>query len=377
MRLIDRYLFRQLLGPTLLATIAFSTVMLLGASLKELDYIVKGQNPAVFLKLTLLELPALVSMILPITVFAASLVALNRLQTEQELVVCFAGGMSRWRVISPVLRLSLMVAIVSLAINLWASPLCARLMREELYKVNADLASTLVQAGRFTQPSKGLTVYASEVQNRDTLKNLFLDQEDDTDGTSKTFSAREGLIAQRNGQPVIIMKHGSSQSPSKAGLNYATFDEYIFNLTPYLPKTEAVHYKISDRYLHELFYPDLTQTWERQNRLKLYAEGHSRLAEPLYNIALVALALSAVLGGGFSRLGYGKRILTAIGAAAVTRIFGFGMQAVADDNVWLNLLQYAVPLAAVAWGLGQVFKRPIRTWKPPPVAALAAQTGAV
>jgi lipopolysaccharide export system permease protein len=299
-------------------------------------------------------------MILPITIFVASLVALNRLQTEQELVVCFAGGMSRWRVISPVLRLAVMAAIVSLAINLWITPLCARSMREELYKVRTDLASSLVQAGQFTQPSKGLTVYASEVQGHDTLKNLFVDQED-PDGSSKTFSAREGQIAQRNGQPVIIMKHGSSQALSKASvLNYVVFDEYIFDLAPYLPKSEAVHYKASDRYLHELFYPDLSQPWEKANRLKLYAEGHARLAEPLYNIALVTLALAAVLGGGFSRLGYGRRILTAIGVAAVTRIAGFGVQAVADDTVWLNALQYAVPLAAIALGLGQVFHRPAR-----------------
>lgn len=378
MNLIDRYLFRQLLGPTLLATVAFSTVMLLGQSLQALDLIVnQGQSAAVFLKITLLGLPSLVSMILPITIFVAALVALNRLQTEQELVVCFAGGMSRWRVISPVVRLAVMAAIVSLAINLWASPLCARAMREELYKVRTDLASSLVQAGQFTQPSKGLTVYAQEVQGHDTLKNLFVDEEQ-PDGASSTFSAREGQIAQRNGQPVLIMKHGSEQTLSRTGvLNYVVFDEYTFDLQPFLPKGEVVHYKASDRYLHELFYPDLTQVWEKQNKLKLYAEGHARLAEPLYNIALVILALSAVLGGGFSRLGYGKRILTAIAVAAVTRIAGFGVQAVADDNVWLNVLQYAVPLAAVAWGLGQVFHRQARVPRAPPVASPTVAAGAV
>jgi lipopolysaccharide export system permease protein len=363
MNLIDRYIFRQLLGPTLLATVAFSTVMLLGQSLTFLDLIVnQGLSAAVFLKLTLLSLPALVSMILPITIFVASLVALNRLQTEQELVVCFAGGMSRWRVISPVVRLSVMAAIVSLVINLWVQPLCDRLMREEFFQLRNDLASSLVQPGQFTQPSKGLTVYAAQVQNHDTLKNLFVNEEND-DGTTNTFSAREGQIAQRNGQPVLIMKHGSEQALSKTGvLNYAVFDEYTFELAPFVPKADVVHYKASDRYLHELFHPDLTQQWgaAKNNRLKLFAEGHARLAEPLYNIAMVVLALSAVLGGGFSRMGYGRRILVAIGVATVTRIMGFGMAAVADDNVWLNVLQYAVPLLAMIWGLHQVFRRRAR-----------------
>lgn len=372
MNLIDRYLFRQLLGPTLLATVAFSTVMLLGQSLTFLDLIVnQGQSAAVFLKITLLSLPSVVSMILPITIFVASLVALNRLQTEQELVVCFAGGMSRWRVISPVLRLAVMVTLVSLVINLWIQPLCTRAEREELYKVRNDLASSLVQAGQFTEPSKGLTVFAAQVQNRDTLKNLFVDEQD-ADGAEATFSAREGQIAQRNGQPVLIMKHGSEQRLSRAGvLDDVKFVDYTFDLTPFAPKAEVIHYKASDRYLHELFYPDLAQPWERANRLKLYAEGHARLAEPLYNLALVVLALSAVLGGGFSRMGYGKRILVAIGVAAVARIAGFGVQAVADDNLWLNVLQYAVPLGVIVWGLNQVFRRPARIPRAPRRAALA------
>jgi lipopolysaccharide export system permease protein len=361
MKLIDRYLFRQLLGPTILATLSLSGVALLSQSLQALDLIVnQGQSAAVFLKITLLGLPSLVSMILPIAIFVASLVALNRLQTEQELVVCFAGGMSRWRVISPTIRLAVFAAILSLIINLWIQPLCARAMRVEMYKVRTDLASTLVQEGQFTQPSPGLTVYARQVLTHGTLKSLFVDQEKPT-GESSTFTAKEGQIAERGGLPVLIMRHGSNQQLSKTGvLNYLAFDEYIFDLSPFLPKTEAVHYKASDRYLHELFQPDLSQTWEKQNKRKLFAEGHARLAEPLYNLALVSLALSAVLGGGFSRMGYGKRIATAAAAAALVRILGVGVQAVCDDNVWLNVLQYAVPLAAVMWAMSRIFHQKVR-----------------
>src|ERR1700759_2402025 len=107
MRLIDRYLLRQMLGPTLLATAALTAVALLSQSLAGLDLIVnERQSPMVFLEVTLLYLPQLLNMVLPIAIFVAALVALNRLHTEQEIVVCFAGGMSRWRVISPALRLA-------------------------------------------------------------------------------------------------------------------------------------------------------------------------------------------------------------------------------------------------------------------------------
>ncbi len=359
MKLIDRYLFRQLLGPTVLATAALSGVAVLSQSLSALDLIVhQGQSASVFIKITLLGVPSLISMILPVAIFVATLVALNRLHTEQEIVVCFAGGMSRWRVISPSIRLACLAALVSLTINLWIQPLCARAMREELLRVRMDLASTLVQEGQFTQPAKGLTVYARKVESQGRLKNLFVDQETST-GDSNTFNAEDGQIVQRNGAPVLIMRHGSRQSLTRQGaLNFLAFDENVFDLAPFMPAPEAVHYKTSDRYLHELFFPDLSQSWERKNRLQLYAEGHSRLASPLYNIAMVCLALAAVLGGGFSRLGYARRIAIAAAAAAGVQIVGVGVQAICDDNIWFNVLQYAAPLGTAYWALSEVFKRP-------------------
>jgi lipopolysaccharide export system permease protein len=359
MKLIDRYLFRQLLGPTVLATAALSGVAVLSQSLSALDLIVhQGQSAAVFVKITLLGVPSLISMILPVAIFVATLVALNRLHTEQEIVVCFAGGMSRWRVISPSIRLACLAALVSLSINLWVQPLCARAMREELLRVRMDLAATLVQEGQFTQPAKGLTVYAHQVESQGRLKNLFVDQETAT-GDSNTFNAQDGQIVQRNGAPVLIMRHGSRQSLTRQGaLNFLAFDENVFDLTPFLPAPEAVHYKTSDRYLHELFFPDVSQSWEQKNRQQLYAEGHSRLAAPLYNITMVCLALAAVLGGGFSRLGYARRIAMAAAAAAGVRIVGVGVQAICDDNIWFNTLQYAAPLGTALWALSEVFKRP-------------------
>ena len=60
---------------------------------------------------------------------------------------------------------------------------------------------------------------------------------------------------------------------------------------------------MSDRYPHELFFPDKRYDWEKNNRKKLLAEGNARLTSPIYNIAFMALALNAVLGGGFQPAG--------------------------------------------------------------------------
>lgn len=360
MRLIDRYLLRQLLGPVLFATLALTGVALLSQTLSGLDLIVnQRQSALVFLKVTLLAMPQLINMVLPIAVFVAALVALNRLHTEQEIVVCFAGGMSRWRVIAPAIRLACTVAFVALVMNVWIQPAAYREMRNELFQIRTDLASTLVREGEFTEPAPGLTVYAQGVDGAGNLQNLFIHQMK-PDGSATTYTAEQGRVARSQGRPVLVMKNGSNQEFSRTGvLNYLTFDEYIFDLSALAESEELVHYKPSDRYLHELFFPDLQQDWEKRNRLDLLAEGHARLATPLYNIAFMAMALSAIIGGGFSRLGYGRRI-AAIGATAVfVRVLGFQVQAAAEDEVWLNVLQYLVPIAAAAFAIRSIFKQKV------------------
>lgn len=365
MHLIERYLLRQLLGPTLLAVAALSVVAMLSQSLGALDIIVnQGQSAFVLIKLTLLALPQLMVMILPIALFVAALVALNRLHTEQEIVVCFASGMSRWRVIAPAMRLASVMALIALFLNLWISPLAERVMRDELFRVRTDLAASLVHVGEFTEPAPGLTVYAQSSDAAGAMHNLFVIQQK-PNGADTTFFAARGKVTKRNGSPVLVMQDGSEQEFTTAGvLDYLKFDEYIFDLSGFLSKDELVHYKISDRFMHELFFPDLTQTWERRERVAMLAEAHARLSAPLYNITFMALALAAVIGGTFSRLGYARRIIGVGALAAVVRIAGFAVQAACASSASLNVLQYAIPIAAAGWAFAELFRQRVRNPAP-------------
>jgi lipopolysaccharide export system permease protein len=246
---------------------------------------------------------------------------------------------------------------VALLMNLWIQPLAYRAMREEMFQINTDLAATLVREGEFTEPVRGLTVYAQKVDGNGAMHNLFIHQTKE-DGGATTYMANSGRIAQRRGAAVLILHDGSTQEFSPTGvLNYLTFNEYPFELGSLDTGDEMITYKPSDRYLHELFYPDLQQAWEQRNRKGLLAEGHARLATPLYNIAAMAMALSAILGGGFSRLGYGRRIAIVSGIAIFIRVLGFVAQAAAEGNIWLNTLQYAIPLLATAFALRSVFRQ--------------------
>ena len=357
MRLIERYLFRQLLGPTIAATLALGVVAVLTQTLNFLDLIVdKHQSAVVLAKIVALSMPQMLAIVLPIALFVAALITLNRLHTEQEIVVCFAGGVSRWRVASPFIRLAVFAALITLVTNLWVAPAAQRMRQEELYRIKTDLLASLVRDGTFTQPGKGLTVYAQSTDSNGVMSNMFIDESKD-DGSSSSFDAKTGEIVVRAGKPAMVLHEGSNQQLSKLGnLNYLTFREYVLDLTPYVTTEDDFYYKPSDKFLHELVKPDKANADDRRNRKKYLAEAHERLAAPFYDITVVVLALAGVLGGAFSRTGYGSRIATVTAIALVVRILGFGAQAVCNSNSSLNVLQYLVPLVPAFFAMRLLFR---------------------
>jgi lipopolysaccharide export system permease protein len=358
---LQRYLFRQLLVPTLAATAALGSVAVLSQSLQLLTIVISQRQEAwLFIKLVLLTVPYLVVVVLPITAFVATLFTVNKLHTEQEIVVCFAAGMSRWQVASPAMRLSAWAGLIMLIISLWVAPWCGRIAREELFKARTDLVGSLIKEGQFTESPGGLTAYAQRVDAEGRLHNLFIHQLH-PDRSSATYDAKTGVIVRRNDVPYLVMRDGSNEQFSPSGaLNYLKFDEYTLDLSPYADTTDTLGYKPSDMYMHELMFPDRKAEIGKPQRRKMIAEWNSRLTAPLYIPLFVLFALQAVVGGAFSRLGYSRRIGGAALAALLIRLAGVTVQAACDATPALNVVQWAIPLVAL-WFVARTF---LRTQRP-------------
>jgi lipopolysaccharide export system permease protein len=383
MTLIERYLFRQLLGPTIWAVIALASLGILSQSLTNLDLIVEQRQSAlVFIKVTALAVPVTLSMIVPLAIFVAGLITLNRLQTENEIVVCYAGGVSRWRVLSPALRLAGWATLFTLVINLWISPWATREMYAEINAARADLAASLMREGQFTHPVAGLTVYAQDIGPGGTMRNIFIDQTDPKAGKPMTYTARSGRMIKQNGRPMLMMYQASSQELTKDGvLNYLQFDQYPFDLQPYMGATAPPKPKATERYMRELLHPSPKDSWAMANKGRLKAEAWSRVGSVLYCLAFMAFAVTAVLGGSFNRLGYAKRIAAFCLLAIVVRVVGLVLLGVCAKAPGLNPLQVLIPLlsfiGAVMSYVGRRTSKPKYIARPPIHAQAPSLSGAV
>ena len=356
MTLIQGYLFRQIGLPIAAACASLAGIGLLSQSLDQLEIIVeRGQSVWVMARLTLLALPQLLAVILPIGLFVGALIALTRLQREQELTAAFASGMSRWAVIAPTAWLATIVAAIVLASNLFVQPWAQQASRDQAFEIRTDLAALLVEEGRFVQGPDGLTVYVQQIEQSGLLTNIFLYLVDGTD--TVTIDASEARFERIDDIPYLTLIGGSRQEYSSDGvLTQFSFDRFNFDLSGFADTDEAVRYKPSDLYLSDLANPTPAMLEDSGSRGELLAEFHSRLSSPLYALAAMAMALAAILGGSFSRTGYSGRIAKASAVFLLVRIAGYGIVSASAWNGWLNVFQYVLPLAATGLSLRVLFR---------------------
>ena len=358
MTLLQRYFWTQALWPLLLSLAALAGLALLTQSLQTLDLVVENRQSALtFLKITFLALPQLISIIMPLSVFMAALYALNRLNSDSELIVAKASGFSPWQIASPVIRLGAYALIAHLIINLVVQPLSFRQMRAEILKVRTDIASQMVQAGDFVTPSPGLTVYAREIGADSTLKDVMIYDARNPNNIT-THMAKTGEVQRNPTQVTLSLRDGSVQQKLEDGsLDVIEFENYVVDLSDVMAMDNVLRLKTSDRFLHELLRPDPREFADRKFKRELAAEGHARLSAPLYNIALVLLALCFMVRGEHLRLGYGRRIAVCASLGFVIRLTGFGVASAAESDRWLNIVQYCLPLIVIAYCTFYLMKR--------------------
>ena len=356
MTLIQGYLFRQIGRPVVAACAALAGIGILSQSLDQLEFIVeRGQSVWVMVKLTLLAVPQLLAVIIPIGLFVGALIALTRLQREQELTAVFASGVTRWSAIRPAVWIAIIAALLTLFVTTVGQPWAQRQARAEAFAVRTDLAAVLVEEGEFVRGPGGLTVYVQQIEQNGLLKNLFVYMLDGDDAV--TWDAAEARFGRIDGRPVLTMVNASTTRYSSRGvLTYGSFAQTVVDLSPYAAVTDRVRYKPTDLYLTQLFNPSPGDLERVGSAGELMAEGHLRLSAPFYALMAMALALTAIIGGPFSRTGYGSRIAKAAAAFLIVRVAGYGIVSASAWNSWLNVFQYLLPILATAVALRLLFR---------------------
>ena len=377
------YVLRQLAGPVGLFIFLLTSVIWLSQSLRLLDLVInRGQSAPTFFYLTLLMLPSLLVVVLPIAYFAGTLYGLHKLNSDSELTVMSAAGFSPSQLLAPVIATAAVVTLATYACGLYLMPFCQRLMKDKEINIRGDIGAAILNEGQFNTPSRGLTVFMRELTPDGELRGVLVHDERDRLRPT-TYLAESGVLAETPAGARLIMLDGTIEQGTVQGacrhgpavpakkqnnlpkcqassgfappsLSVLKFKRYVFDLDQFGGRRQDSGLRTSERYMSELLWPVSSKPLKPEARNIYFAEANNRLAAPLYCPVFALIAFAAVTLGRHARGAYALRLAAASLGAAALRIAGYGVQGIAARNPLFCALFYLIPLAAGAAALADV-----------------------
>lgn len=347
---MSTYLLRQLVGPVALFSFLLTSVIWLSQSLRLLDLVInRGQSAPTFVYLTLLMLPSLLVVILPIAFFAGALYGLHKLNADSELVVMAAAGMSRQQMLVPVLLVASIMMAATYLCSLYLMPLGQRLMKEKEIDIRADIGAAILTEGQFNTPTSGLTVFVREISADGRMKGILV-HDDRNPRLPTTYLAESGVLAQTSLGARLIMIDGTIEQTRGAGaqLSVLKFENYVFDLDQFSSAQRDTELSTSERYLPDLLWPTFSHDPGPRLRNIFFAEANNRISSPLYCLTFAFMAFAAVSHARRARGAYALRLTVVCIGAAVLRIIGYSVQGLASREPILCILFYVVPLGGAA-----------------------------
>jgi len=195
MRIIDRYISRQVITTALFAVAVLSLVLVLGNVLKKLlDLLVNHDAPLqVILTFIAYIIPFSLTFTIPWGFLTAVLLVFGRLSAENELIALRSNGVSVPRICIPVFFLSIVSVAICFWINVDVAPKAEEQMKAAVYQMATSNPLALFGADQPIDQFPGELIYV-EKKNGPKLENILMYQLNDHGQATMMVHAKTGKL---------------------------------------------------------------------------------------------------------------------------------------------------------------------------------------
>lgn len=349
MKIINKYILRQMLFGFILMTSGLLAIVWLSQSLRLFEILLNSKvSILLFVRLTFALVPSYLSIISPIALFAVTLFTYNRLIADRELVIMRAAGMSPLQLAKPVILIGTIFTLLGFYISLVLVPAAVTDFREMRWKIQHDVSHLLIQEGEFNDVSKGVTVYIRAKNGDGTLDGIILNDQH-SPNAKITLLAEKGKIVYRDGAPQISMTNGSRQEKALKTNRFSIlyFDTYEMDFFSSKEKKAERYKNYGERTMRELLTTPESALPNKKFYHRFRVEAFKRLSLPFFNLSLMLIAATGLLTGTFNRRGHSKRIVLTVLAMAAVEIANLNAENMAMRNLTFIPLLFVVSVTPI------------------------------
>ena len=196
MRLLDRYICREVASHSALGLAVFTFVFFVPQLVRLMDLIVRhagGFGTAVILFVC--SLPPVFTFTLPMAALVGVLIGLGRLSADSEIVALHASGLSLRRLLLPIAFVALACTAATIAMTFWLSPASVRILRSVEDELRSSQAPYAVQPRVFDERFPRFILYVQDVEAAATRwRGVFLAASSSTPGPSNVTLAEQADV---------------------------------------------------------------------------------------------------------------------------------------------------------------------------------------
>lgn len=333
--------------------------------------IADGQPISTFFEFTILSLPAVIKLILPIACFAAATYVTNRLSTDSELVVMQSTGFSPWRLARPILSFGLITGAMMAALSLFLVPLSLTQLDQREREVAENATARLLTEGTFLQPASGMVFYIRDIDANGVLSDVFL-ADHSNDERLVTYTAREAYLIKDDDGPKLIMVDGLAQVVRKDDnrLYTTNFADFTYDISSLLNRGANSKKTLERTSTQELIErPDTIATLLGLDPGWVAAELHGRVTQIMMCVIAALVGFATLLLGGFSRFGVWQNIVVAFMILILLEGVKNGVTAPVRQDVTLWPMMYLPPILGSLLVIGMLFSQSLSRRQKKAVAA--------
>jgi LPS export ABC transporter permease LptF/LPS export ABC transporter permease LptG len=236
MRIIDRYVIREVMWPFVIGLLIFTFMLIIPFLIEYAEtFISKGVALPVVLRIMATLLPQALALTIPMSLLLGLLVAFGRLSADREFVAMQACGVSLMHLMRPVGLLSILAWAATTYVYLVAVPDANQRYREITFAVVAERAEGDVRPRVFYEDFPDVVLYVREVPASGAGWNDVFMVDSRPGQPPATYLARHGRVVIDREQRTVemVLDDGARHTADAAGkYEVFQFKQLLLRLNP-------------------------------------------------------------------------------------------------------------------------------------------------
>ena len=229
-KIIYRKLLSDCLSFFLVSVIGIASIIWVFQAVNFLDIMIEdGRNYNVYLKYTLLNLPKIISKVIPFCIFFSFSYIFIKYETSNELIIYWNHGIDKVSLINFFLIFSFIILLFQMILLTLLVPKSEEISRSLLRNSNVDYFEGLIKPKKFNDTLKDVTIFAEDKNNDDEFINIYIKKRTSKDKFQITF-AKKGVFENRGKNKILVLYDGQNLNSNNKKITNFEFSKSDFGL---------------------------------------------------------------------------------------------------------------------------------------------------